>query len=429
MGTILYSSAVTRGSLVDISSSSMTITGSYSWLTSTDPVGEVKAIVNGNISQEEIKLLTGPNKAISANLVMTGNKLSFDLKYNLKPEWNQCLQYELGVAKDLPQPFMGNAVMTRIGDNCLVETVTFPDRVYTYNMTFSSFGIKCNISSDKDGHISTCIWERKDVSQTGFYIMESSEGLEKMMKTEFPKLSTDQVEEICSYLAVRVTEKDGVYTMTDYFGNGWERGVTYRMDEEFEEPASEFSPGSSSLVTQVGPGHLRMIIKVKGGNVQVWNGILTQSTMTWSMEGGCTISYRRYPDVFGVWREVSGINKRAPYAAIGVPEDKIKEIVEEMRDVTLTFKGKGIWEYKDNGKVLPIPTLLFRAGEEFAVDMGGFKFTNLFVQTQDGFHASSRHGDALVMTYDCVVGDTFMIHTGMINGQPDTKSVNIFVRV
>jgi len=182
-------------------------------------------------------------------------------------------------------------------------------------------------------------------------------------------------------------------------------------------------------VTQVGPGHLRMIIKVKGGNVQVWNGILTQSTMTWSMEGGCTISYRRYPDVFGVWREVSGINKRAPYEAIGVPEDKIKEIVEEMRDVTLTFKGKGIWEYKDNGKVLPIPTLLFRAGEEFAVDMGGFKFTNLFVQTQDGFHASSRHGDALVMTYDCVVGDTFMIHTGMINGQPDTKSVNIFVRV
>ena len=59
-----------------------------------------------------------------------------------------------------------------------------------------------------------------------------------------------------------------------------------------QEPASEFSPGSSSLVTQVGPGHLRMIIKVKGGNVQVWNGILTQSTMTWSMEGGCTISYR-----------------------------------------------------------------------------------------------------------------------------------------
>ena len=31
-----------------------------------------------------------------------------------------------------------------------------------------------------------------------------------------------------------MTEKDGVYTMTDYFGNGWERGVTYRMDEEFE---------------------------------------------------------------------------------------------------------------------------------------------------------------------------------------------------
>ena len=35
-------------------------------------------------------------------------------------------------------------------------------------------------------------------------------------------------------ISLRVTEKDGVYTMTDYFGNGWERGVTYRMDEEFE---------------------------------------------------------------------------------------------------------------------------------------------------------------------------------------------------
>ena len=49
--------------------------------------------------------------------------------------------------------FFFDALRKRCGENAMCETVTFPDAVYTYNFSFSSFGVTVKTASAKVGTI------------------------------------------------------------------------------------------------------------------------------------------------------------------------------------------------------------------------------------------------------------------------------------
>lgn len=413
----------------------MVVSGTYRWVTSSNPIQEAKAYFNNNVSQADLDLMTAPGNTGESTVCLNGNKLNMDIKFTGKPEWNNCLSYELGVEKALPEPFKGMAVITKVSDNCLKELVTYPDgNVYTYESTFSSFGMSTNISSNKLGHISTSIWERQDVDMTGFWILESGQGLEEQMMADIPGLTKDSVKQILSYVALRVTEKDGLYTMTDSFGNGAERTITYRIGEEYEEPAGDFSPGSTNLLTQTGPGQLKLVSKLKNGKTQVWNMSGTKSMVTWTRENPTSgkptfATYRRYGDVCGSWKLISYDNIEVFLKAMrGMTQQMMKDIMAERPTMTMTPKGKGVWEASSDAKAMPFPTILMRFGEEFSFEIGGQQMSEIIHLTQNGMTAVAKSGE-ITMSYKMVIGKAFMSQTACVVGKPETQYTSVFARV
>jgi len=411
----------------------MTISGSYRLLSVDNPAADLKAIFNNNISQADIDLLTAPDSKVDNVMCMNGNALSIDLKYSAKPDWNTSLNYVIGVKKDLPAPFPGNSVVVMCGENAMCETVTFPDAVYTYNFSFSSFGVTVKTASAKAGYISTQIWERIDVPLTGFYIMESNENMVKMVMADVPNMTEAAAKEMASYHALRVTEKNGVYTMVDYFGDGSEKTLHFKLGEECEDLSWHLGGGGSNLVSQTAPGIYSYVNKATDGKIAVWKGVVSDAGLTWSVEKpmngvGCTVNYRRYADVMGTWRVVNSNNMEPMLKAVGMPADKIKEAAGEKYDAMTAHKGKGVWETSNTSKVWAFPPQLFRFGEEFTINMEGMTITEINVLTKTGVQTASQV-NGLTIDSSSVVGNNFTTLTMCIAGQPATKCSTIFVRV
>ena len=245
----------------------MTISGSYRLLSVDNPAADLKAIFNNNISQADIDLLTAPDSKVDNVMCMNGNALSIDLKYSAKPDWNTSLNYVIGVKKDLPAPFPGNSVVVMCGENAMCETVTFPNAVYTYNFSFSSFGVTVKTASAKAGYISTQIWERIDVPLTGFYIMESNENMVKMVMADVPNMTEAAAKQMASYHALRVRRMVFIPWSTTlamavrrHFTSSWEKSVRIcpgTLEEEGPTSSHRPRPESTAMSTRQRMARLR----------------------------------------------------------------------------------------------------------------------------------------------------------------------------
>ena len=148
----------------------------------------------------------------------------------------------------------------RSGKNTIVETITFPDVVYTYTLTFSSLGFTSKGSSSKAGYIYTSFWERTDPSLCGFYVMDSHVDVDKWFMTDF-NASATEAKKMASYLAVRITENNGVYSMTDYLGDGTEKTAMFQLGVEAEDKFELTGLKGTSLYTSDKPGQLTWVFK------------------------------------------------------------------------------------------------------------------------------------------------------------------------
>merc|ERR1712141_44348 len=236
--------------------------------------------------------------------------------------------------------------ITRVGDNQLNEVTTYADgNTYTSLATFTSLGYSTKICGP-NGYIGTAFFELEDSDMTGFWVLESHENGDKMI-AEDANISSAAAAELCSHLAMRVTEKNGYYTMTDWMGNGASKTMTFKIGEEFEIKDTDLGLNGTEIVTKNGPGCYSMVYKDSTGKTSAWEAKVTEGHCVWKvpkpLNTTCaTFTYRRMADITGTWKLVAVHNIEAAYKQRGVPEAQVKTIAAERPTHSVKYVGKGI---------------------------------------------------------------------------------------
>ena len=57
-----------------------------------------------------------------------------------------------------------------------------------------------------------------------------------------------------SSVAARITETNGTYTVTDYLGNGHEKSISWKLDQEVDVEHPSLGLKGTQITTKCGPG-------------------------------------------------------------------------------------------------------------------------------------------------------------------------------
>ena len=57
-----------------------------------------------------------------------------------------------------------------------------------------------------------------------------------------------------SSVAARITETNGLYTITDYLGNGHEKSISWKLDQEVDVEHPSLGLKGTQITTKGGPG-------------------------------------------------------------------------------------------------------------------------------------------------------------------------------
>jgi len=267
---------------------------------------------------------------------------------------------------------------------------------------------------------------------TGFWVLESHENGDKMI-AEDANISSAAAAELCSNLAMRVTENNGFYTMTDWMGNGASKTMTFKIGEEFEIKDADLGLNGTEIVTKNGPGCYSMVYKDSTGKTSAWEAKVTEGHCVWKvtkpLNTTCaTFTYRRMADITGNWKEVAAFNNEAAMLEFGMPEAQVKTIAAERPTHSVKYVGKGMFCWSSNSKAMPIPPITWKSGEEFSYKIQEWDMHEVIVHTKDGMFGSTQVGGKTSI-FDCKVGKNFMIIVAEAEGLPHTKSTTTLVKV
>lgn len=370
-----------------------------------------------------------PDNCISVIMSETDNGYRACVKFSKKPELNYSLEEEFGKETVLPAELGGGKSITTKTGNVFVSKITYQDVVYTHESTLSSFGMSNKITSSRDGYISTSVWERVKVSFCGFFVMESHVDADKFMVAD-AKISKAEAETMMSYAALKVTEKNGMYEMIDYLGNGKEQKVSFQLGVEFQDDYMGFP--ATHLFTSNSPAELICTSKEKNGNMSVWKGYATSDQFVWSVESAshgvkCSITYKRCGDVEGTWRLVTHSNYDNFLRGCGLDESMVKGLVDERSSFSFHHVGKGVYLDSTTSKVFPMEPKHTKPGEESSFQVGGMNMCELYNFTRDGMIGTVKIGSN-IMTYKWVSGKELGQVEQEVVGKPFTKCTMIYAR-
>ena len=262
---------------------------------------------------------------------------------SMKPEFNFDFDAKFGVENTFKQPFECKTMITVKG-NVLKDVTTYKDgSVLTSVNTYTSQGMSCVVNGAA-GHIGNMFFERCDVDICGFWLMESHENMDKVMM-EDGNLSAAVVADMMDGVALRITESNGWYTMTDYIGDS-SKTLRFKMGEEFEIEDAALGLKGSEIITMAGPGKTMMVYKDKTGKNSVWEGTVTGDHMIFKVTKPLntqtgSITYRRVPDILGSWRIVAMDDAEAIMKTCGIPDEQAAQMLAERPTACMEYLGKG----------------------------------------------------------------------------------------
>jgi len=390
-----------------------------------------QAWMNNALPEKELELMTSPDNKITQHLTVTEKGYKMQLAVSLKPEMSMTFEGEFGVEKELGAPFNCTSSITRVGDCGLKEVTKYADgNIYTSTATFTSLGYSSKICGP-NGYVGTAYFELDDPCLTGFYVLESHENGDKMM-AEDANLPVSQMADLLKNMALRITENNGYFTMTDFMGNGLTQSFTYKLGEEVFIDG-KMTKGTQT-VTKTGPGSYSEVYKEQGsGKSMVREGTLTDDQFIIKvikpMNTTCaTFTYRRLADITGTIKLIAVNNVEAGLREYGMPDSMIKSIAAERPIHTVKYTGNGMYCWESGSKALPLPPVSFKSGEEFSYKMGDHVINEVLCLTKDGFVGSSVAGGKKTVI-NTKVGKNFVVSESMIEGLPHTRSTAIFARL
>jgi hypothetical protein len=408
----------------------MSLSGTYKHFSCDNPKGEMKALFNNKISDQDLAVLLSADNKMTLTCSEHDKGFSCKLEYSKKPEFNNSVDEVYGKENDLPAPLKDGKSITSKNGNVFIRKVMFPDVVYTEESTVSGFGITAKISSTRDGYIATSVWERVDASFLGFWVMESHDNCDKFFAAD-GKIDLATAEAMLSYASVRITEKNGSYEMVDNLGNGYVNRLCFKMGIETE--ADTGFGMSTNLASSNCPSELMLTVKDQSnGNVSVWKGTATSSHLTWSVIKStngvkCSITYKKCGDIEGTWQIIAHSNYDNLLRGLAMEESMVQNLLAEKASFTFKHVGKGVYLETSTSKVFPMEPIHKKPGVEHSITSMGMTMTEVFNFTTDGIIGSVKMGEN-TMNYKLVIGKEFSCGEQEVLGKPSTKATLIMAR-
>jgi len=399
----------------------MELSGTYRFLTCDNREKYYGAIFNHSLSAEDMAAVVACDNECKVTMNIVGDQYNADWEFSKTPQLNSSISFKLGVEFDLPQSMPGKMTSTRNG-NRFVDTVKMDDgTVYTYVSNFNSNGFSSKLLSSKDGMVVNAFWEKVDGADlSGYYIMTSHENGIKSMESHGVSLA--DATSMLSWVACKFSEgEDGVLTMTDWLGNGGERSMTSRFDEEMEMFDKLTGVDGIHLSTRPAPGHLIYTFKdKKTGKTAVWKGKYNKDGMVWTTEKALdgvesTFHYKRVGDLLGTWKLVTSSNFEALNLALGMPAEKAKEYAALRYSMTFKVVGSGVYQYSSDNKFPCGDPVSFRDGEEVTHMFEGVPVTEICHLTKTGLIGSYKMMGKSA-SYEFTFNKNFAIYKTEVDG-------------
>lgn len=392
----------------------------------------IKAWYNNTLSEKDLAIVLNPENKITSTVCFGDNGIQASMKMSLKPDMDFEYSQTLGEEKAYTVPFEAKSTMTACNSNCLKELTTYSDgSCSTYMTTFTSQGYSVK-GHNSSGYVGTVYFERMDVSLCGFFVMESHVNMDKMMM-EDTGMSASAVNGVLSSVALRITECNGVYTMTDYMGDSISKTTHFKMGEEFDFEDAIIGMKGTTLVTQNGPGSITNVFKdAKTGKTSIWEGhfnedqLIFKVTKPLNTQKG-SINYRRFADVFGQAKMVAMDNVMAVMKSLSMPENMIATVMAERPTSSHEYIGNGRIKTNTGSALMP-DDIIWKSGEEFSFNVGEFTVHQVCTLTKNGMIASIKMGGKTLVV-KTTVGKTFTVMEEVVDGEPNTKATYILARI
>ena len=143
---------------------------------------------------------------------------------------------------------------------------------------------------------------------------------------------------------------------------------------------------------------------------------------------GGSVTYKRYPDFVGSFRNIYTSGAAAFFKACG--EEEGAEAYENDRYTSTTkYLGKGMFEWSSDSKALGMDPVVYKFGQEFSYVWGGQTVSEVITPTSEGLVGTYKMPNGLVGKFKAVVGQTFMTLEESIDGASGVKMSSIFIRV
>lgn len=220
-------------------------------------------------------------------------------------------------------------------------------------------------------------------------------------------MSASAVNGILKSVALRVTECNGVYTMTDYMGDGISKTTHFKLGEEVDYDNEQIGVKGTSLVTQNGSTITNVFKDAKSGKTQIWEGnfnddqLIMKVTKPLNTQYG-SVTYRRYADIFGKWKMIHMDNAESIMKSLSMPDSMIATVLAERPTSCMEYIGDGRMKTNTGSSLMP-DDIIFKSGEEFTVTVAGYTITQVNTLTKTGSVASMK-----------MAGKTLAIKVGFI---------------
>lgn len=391
----------------------------------------MKAWFHNALDEKDMDIMMNPANIMTSEMTVTDKTVRLIPSYSLKPDLSMAFDYTLGEVKEVGAPYNCKSTLT-ISGNAMKEVVSYENdgSMFTYISTFTSNGMtmKCLGS---DGYIGTVYFERVEACFTGFYVMESQENMENVI-VEDSGCSAAEAAEIMSCVAARITLNNGTYTLTDFLGNGLAKTAVFKLGEEFEVDYPALGLKGTQITTKGGPGVYATTHKEADGKYTTWDCTVTEDLLKFTIhkplntQAG-SITYRKYPDILGTFKTVSITGAEGYFAALGMP-DYAKAFALDRPTSTLSYLGKGLFQWSSDSKLMDFGPLVWKAGEEFTYTWNGQLCTEVINLTKKGL-AGVTKGENITSPFTSVMGKTFLVVVETLAGNPIPKMTYVYARM
>jgi hypothetical protein len=390
----------------------------------------MNAWFHGTMSAKDMEIMMSPANVICLEIAVTEKTARMAPTYSMKPEMNYTFEYTIGELVEIGSPYSCKSTVTFCGKG-MKEVVSYEDgSTFTYTSTATGQGLTTKVTGP-DGYIGTTFFARVEPCLTGFYMMESHENMDKMI-AEDANCSLAEATEMCASLAMRITECNGFYTLTDYMGNGAAKIMTFKMGEEFDIDDASLGFKGKEIVTRTAPGQYMFAYKDASGKTSLWEGILTEDLFTFKVTKPLntvtgSITYRKYPDFTGSFKTMSISGAQGFFDALGM-SDYAKDFAADRSTMTTTYLGKGMFQWSTDSKMMDFGPLVWKSGEEFSYTWQGSVCVQVMTPTKEGMEGGTKMGD-VVSVFKSTVGKTFIVTEETLVASPGAKMVYISSRV